>query len=386
MGNVSMKNPFIYGGLVFGRHFADRQTELSELTAEMRNGGKVFLISPRRMGKTCLLKNLQWKMEREGVFTAYVDLYRAPTLRHFTELYAKGVVEVVEGKIEKMVKAIPRLLPGLRPKLEPNPDGTISFSVEYVAREKDVFQVLTEVLEYPEKAAVKKRKPFVIVLDEFSDVTKYNGADVERAIRAVVQTHQRVGYVFSGSKRSVIRDMVKDKTRAFYRMGATMELSPIPRDVFRPFMENWFGKGGYDLRDGVVDLIFEKGRDVPYNIQRIAHNIWEEARDSKKIEKDMVDKAIGTIIRQESMHYEALWDGTPQKQREVLIALASDEPTSLFSREFLQKWRLGVSSLQSSIKALETRGVLEKGGKGTCRFDDEFFRLWIVRMPDELMS
>ncbi|MDY6838812.1 MAG: ATP-binding protein [Thermodesulfobacteriota bacterium] len=377
-----MKNPFIYGGLVFGSHFADRQRELSELTAEMSNGGKVFLISPRRMGKTCLLKNLQRKMEMEGFFTAYVDLYRAPTLRHFTELYAKAVVEAVEGKIEKMVKAIPRLLPGFRPKLEPSPDGTISFSVEYVAREKEVFQVLTEVLEYPEKASVKKSKPFVVVIDEFSDITKYNGEDVEKAIRAVVQTHQQVGYIFSGSKRSVIHDMVKDRTRAFYRMGSAMELSPIPRDLFRPFMESWFGKGGYDLGEGVVDLVFEKGRDVPYNIQRIAHNIWEDARESKKIEEDLVEKAVGTIIRQESMHYEAFWDGTPQKQREVLIALASDEPASLFSQEFLQKWRLGVSSLQSSIKALENKGVLERGKQGKCRFDDEFFRLWIVRMPD----
>ena len=42
-----MKNPFIYGGLVSGSHFADRQSELSELAAEMRNGGKVFLISSR---------------------------------------------------------------------------------------------------------------------------------------------------------------------------------------------------------------------------------------------------------------------------------------------------------------------------------------------------
>lgn len=376
-----MKNPFIYGGVVFGRHFADRQSELSELTAEMRNAGKVFLISPRRIGKTCLLKNLQRNLEKEGFLTAYVDLYRAPTLRHFTELYAKAVVEVVEGKIEKMVKAIPRLLPGLRPKLEPNPDGTISFSVEYVAREKEVFQVLTEVLEYPEKASAKKRKPFVIIIDEFSDITKYNGTDVEKAIRAVVQTHQQVGYIYSGSKRSVIRDMVRDKKRAFYRMGATMELRPIPRDLFRAFIEKWFNRGEYKSDEGVVDLVLERGRNVPYNIQRIAHNIWEEARDSKKIGTALVDKAVQTIIRQESMHYEALWDGITQKQREALIALASDDPTSLFSREFLEKWRLGVSSLQSSLKALEKRGVLEKGEQGKYRFDDEFFRLWIVQTP-----
>ena len=59
-----MRNPFIYGGLVFGDHFADRQTELSELASEMSNVGKVFLVSPRRMGKTCLLRNLQVNLKK----------------------------------------------------------------------------------------------------------------------------------------------------------------------------------------------------------------------------------------------------------------------------------------------------------------------------------
>lgn len=96
---------------------------------------------------------------------------------------------------------------------------------------------------------------------------------MEKAIRAVVQSHQRVGYIFSGSKRSVIRDMVRNRGRAFYRMGRVMELAPIPREVFAAFIEIWFRRGGYELGDGVVDLIIENGRHVSYNIQRIAHSI-----------------------------------------------------------------------------------------------------------------
>jgi uncharacterized protein len=374
-----MQNPFIYGGVVFGDHFADRQAELSKLAMEMSNICKIFFISPRRMGKTCVLKNLQEHLKRDDIFTAYIDLFKAPTLRHFTELYAKAVVEAVEGKIERMVKAIPRILPGLRPKLDPNPDGTVSFSVEYIARDKEVFQILTEVLEYPEKASIKKKKQFVIIIDEFSDITKYNGEDVEKAIRAVVQTHQRVSYIFSGSKRSVMHDMVKHKGRAFYRMGRIFELTPIPRDLFASFVENWFMKGGYTLHDGVVDLILERGCNVPYNIQRIAHNIWEEARDSKCIGKALVEKSIRVIINQESMNYETLWDGITQKQRELLIALAKDDPSGIFSKDFIEKWRLGVSSIQASLKALQKNGIVDKEKSGKYRFGDEFFRLWVAQ-------
>jgi len=375
-----MRNPFIYGGLVFGDHFADRENELAELTTEMGNAGKVFLVSSRRVGKTCLLRNLQVNLNKMGFLTAYVDLYRAPTLRHFTELYARAVVEVVEGKLEKMVKAIPRILPGLRPTLAPNPDGTLSFSVEYIAKEKEIFQILAEVLEYPETASIKKKKQFVVIIDEFSDIVKYNGTEVEKAIRAVVQSHQRVGYIFSGSKRSVIRDMVKNKGRAFYRMGRIMELTPIPREMFAPFIENWFiKKGGYNLSEGVIDLILKNGRDISYNIQRIAHTIWEETSDTKIVEKASVGKAIETIVSQESMSFEALWDGLSQKQRELIVALARDNPESVYSKDFTERWRLGASSIQATLKALESRGIVEKEKQGDYRFDDEFFRIWAAR-------
>jgi hypothetical protein len=50
-----LENPFRYGGIVLGPYFADRQEEMEELKKEIRNFSRVFLVSPRRYGKTCLL-------------------------------------------------------------------------------------------------------------------------------------------------------------------------------------------------------------------------------------------------------------------------------------------------------------------------------------------
>ncbi len=162
-------------------------------------------------------------------------------------------------------------------------------------------------------------------------------------------------------------------------MGRIMELTPIPRDLFIPFIESWFARGEYELSEDVVDLILKKGRDIPYNIQRIAHNVWEEASESKKAGNASVVKAIETIVNQESMNYEALWDGLSQKQRELLIGLAEDDPATVFSKDFSERWRLAVSSIQASLRALENKGIVEKEKQGKYRFDDEFFRLWIAR-------
>jgi hypothetical protein len=59
-----MENPFKYGGVVRGVHFADRKNEINELKREMENLNRVFLVSPRRFGKTCLLLNLIDSFER----------------------------------------------------------------------------------------------------------------------------------------------------------------------------------------------------------------------------------------------------------------------------------------------------------------------------------
>ena len=47
----SMRNPFRYGGIVTGPYFADRKQEIEELRREIENINRVFLVSPRRLGK-----------------------------------------------------------------------------------------------------------------------------------------------------------------------------------------------------------------------------------------------------------------------------------------------------------------------------------------------
>ncbi len=61
-----MQNPFKYGGIVSGPYFADRAEEIKELRREMESNARVFLVSPRRFGKTCLLYNLMHTLTRDA--------------------------------------------------------------------------------------------------------------------------------------------------------------------------------------------------------------------------------------------------------------------------------------------------------------------------------
>lgn len=151
-----MENPFKYGGVVRGPFFADRKEELAELSGEMKNLNKVFLISPRRFGKSSLLVNLFDKMEGEGFVTAYLDLNAHADLRSFAAGFAQTTSSAIEASSERLLKLFASLR-RLQPKVQTGADGTISAGLEVVPGEKEAIPALIEGMQHAEILARKKR-------------------------------------------------------------------------------------------------------------------------------------------------------------------------------------------------------------------------------------
>ena len=87
-----MSNPFKYGTVVSGKDFADRQEELKELRFRLKESVRIFLLAPRRYGKTSLIENVLKALQKEDILIAYVDLYWAASAQDFLELYASKVM------------------------------------------------------------------------------------------------------------------------------------------------------------------------------------------------------------------------------------------------------------------------------------------------------
>ena len=86
-----MINPFKYGGLVTGKDFADRESEMNEIVREIRSGTNIVLFSPRRMGKSSLLAELMHRHGGEFLFV-YVDLYGITTKTRMVEAFMESVL------------------------------------------------------------------------------------------------------------------------------------------------------------------------------------------------------------------------------------------------------------------------------------------------------
>lgn len=378
-----MENPFKYGGVVRGPHFADREDELAELEQEMLNLSRVFLVSPRRYGKTCLLFSLMERLEKRGVATAYLDLNAHPTLKSFAGTLTAETSRALESNADRLIKILSRFQ-RLRPKVSVAPDGSLSVGAEVSSPAGDPLSALLEGLNHAERFAAKKKRKLVVVIDEFSDMAKYDGEVLEKGLRSEVQKHQQIGYIMSGSEESLILAMVRQKSRAFYKLGRIMELGPIPRDIYSDFVMGWLKRGGYRANRRDLDRLFTLGQDVPQNIQRLCHTMWEVARESKHVTPEVIGKLTEVIVRQDSPHYEMLWQMATPAQRSLLMALSSEHFLSPFSREFMLKYSIGPpSSIKASLESLMKKGILYRSSDGAYRFADGFMPHWIEYLRRE---
>ena len=376
-----MENPFRYGGIVLGPYFADRQAEIAELEKEIRNIGRVFLVSPRRYGKTCLLFNLMESLKIKKMPVTYLDLNAYPDIKSLSADYALQTSKTLETNRDKLIK----ILSGLKyfsPQLSVESDGTkISAALISTIQEKDALAALLESMQHAESLAERTRKKLVVIIDEFSELAKYNGDTLEKALRSEIQKHQQIAYIFSGSEQSVMLAMLKDRRRAFYKLGRIMALGPIDRKMYNHFILKWLKKGGITVSALDLQRLFELGKDVPYNIQRLCNNMWDLAQKDNKVTADIIEKLPFIIARQDSPHYELFWRTASTLQRKILIALSNEPELKPLSKEFALRYQISPpSSIKASLVSLIKKGIIYRTLAGSYQFTDNFMPYWIVSM------
>src|SRR5438094_4782323 len=87
-----MQNPFVYGEVVPAAAFVDRVVELDRLIGDLAAAQKVFLISPRRYGKSSLIHHALAAMSRHGALTVELTVSSFSSYVAFLEGYARAVM------------------------------------------------------------------------------------------------------------------------------------------------------------------------------------------------------------------------------------------------------------------------------------------------------
>jgi hypothetical protein len=374
-------NPFEFGQAVHADSIVDREEELRRLKDAVRNGERLFLIGPRRFGKTSLLNVVQQQLEREGVVVLKYDVEKFESAELLARALLAGAIRALAGPAEKIGAVVNRQLKRFFGSLKPEvtydvmqQSISVSFGVARAPKDSDL-PLLTDVLDGIEAMARAGEKRVAVVLDEFQQLVAAGGVAAERQIRAAVQTHRHVSYIFAGSKTRLLTDMTSQHGRPFYRMGSSLFLGPVPRSAFIPF-----------IRDaGAVEHILDVVEDVPYSVQRLAHRCWDllcagGPGAQGALTSAFVDRALERIALEEDPAYTQLWMSLTEVQKKALKAVIASGGRLLLSQAVTTEHSLSAASMQKALKALNDRGIIREEhslGDARLRLDDPFLAPWL---------
>jgi hypothetical protein len=378
-----MENPFVYGEVVPASAFVDRHAELKRLGEDLLAGQKVFLISPRRYGKSSLIRRALAGTERAGCLTVEVTVSSYSSYLAFLEGYARAVLSA-ENRVSRALAWIREAIGATRPevRLEAERGGTSAVAVAFpaVRSARDVARLAPEVFALPARLAEARGRRVVVALDEFQAIGGFNGGSVEEALRAAVQHQRQVGYVFAGSEPSLMEAMLGPR-RPFYKAGPVMRLEKIPADLFASFIEQRFQKTGLKPEPGLGHAIVDLAGELPYDVQRLAHEVWDDARAAalKKVGLDTLHGTLHRLLAEHEVFFEATWQRLTLAQRGVLRALVLEDGRGLLSADARPRHRLGgASSVQAALGALVKQDVVTRDQERYAVVDS-LMREWIAR-------
>lgn len=348
-------NPFIIEGYLSPEYFCDRVEETALLTRHFTNRCNVALIAPRRLGKSGLIHNCFYQKEiREQYHCIYIDIYDSKNLNEFVYALGKGILTALKPKGRKVWEYFLNMLQSLKSTISFDINGNPEWSVGIGdIQAPDI--TLDEIFAYLEHAD----KPCLIAIDEFQTIANYPEETVEATLRKRIQNCHNANFVFSGSKRHMMAMMFTSQARPFYHSSSIMGLEAIDEATYLAFANHHLGKNGKEISGEAFSYLYQQYDGITWYIQYVLNMLYTASTSQGVIGIEDVKSVIRIILSQQKFAYQALLYQLTSKQKQVLTAIAQEEkPSSLMSQDFLQKYRLGASTVQGAIKTLLDRDFI----------------------------
>jgi uncharacterized protein len=366
-------NPFRFGALALDEAFTDREREVAELSADMRNGQDVVVFAPRRYGKSSLIWRVAQRLVRRRVLVAQVDLMRAPTKERLAEKLAYAIYDDLATPLLRARERL-RVFSELRvqPVVTVDPqDGSVSFGFDAHAARPAIDATLEDLFALPGKLAADRGRRVALVLDEFQEVMDVDPG-LLKLMRSVFQEQGDVAHVYLGSKRHMIERIFNDENEPFWRSAKQMELGVIAPEPFVTFALERFEATGRKLDEQTAAQAVALTGGHPYATQELLYFLWEEGGS--------LDRGLDAVLRSENAHFGLLWERASAAQRLVLEALAVDQPGRPLSTDYQRRHALpSVATVQTALRALARDGVVARIGRGEYAIAEPFLAEWLAR-------
>lgn len=376
-----MENPFYITGIIPEPYFCDREKETTWFIRTLENKAHILLTSPRRMGKTQLIRHVfEQPSIKDNCYTFYTDIYPTTSLHELVLFLSKEIYSVLVPKGKAVIDKFLAGLHSLAGSIGYDPiNGLPTFDIKL----GDIHApelTLEEIFRYLEQAD----KPCVFAIDEFQQIALYPEKNVEALLRAHIQKMNNCLFIYAGSNRHILENMFNSAAKPFYNSAEQIYLDCIPKDVYTAFANEQFSKAGMKILPEAVSLAYDLFEGHTYYVHNVLHNAFAYLNANKVIDESDIHEKLSNILEEKGRTFASVMNQLNFQQKETLIAIAKEgKARGVTSVAFVKKHALkSPSSVQYAISALLDKQLLtyqnEERTK-TYSVSDRFLEMWICK-------
>ena len=362
-------------------YFCDREKETTWMVRTLENKGHILLTSPRRMGKTQLIRHVfEQPTIKDNYYTFYTDIYPTTSLHELVLFLSKEIYSVLVPKGKVVLNKFLAGLHSLAGNFGYDPvTNTPTFNIKL----GDIHSpelTLEEIFSYLEQAD----KPCIFAIDEFQQIANYPEKNVEATLRTHIQKMNNCLFIYAGSNRHILENMFNSTAKPFYNSAEQIYLDCIPKEVYTDFAEEQFKKASRRITHEAVSLAYDLFAGHTYYVHNILHNAFAYTDSEETIDETIINKTLSDILEEKGRSFANVMNQLNMQQKETLIAIAKEGiASSITSVAFVKKHALkSPSSVQYAINVLLDKQILTyQNEKRTKKYSisDRFMEMWIHR-------
>ena len=373
-----MCKKFVYGVAVSDYNFIGRERETKRLLDNFKGGINVILMSPRRLGKTSLVKHVCNKLDDKDIITVYLDIFGCKSEYDFYNKLTAEVLKQTASKHELWFEEAKEFLYRLTPKISFSPEPNSDFSISLGITPKT--HTPEEVLQMAETIAIKRKKRIVICIDEFQQIGEMaNSKQIQARLRTVWQHQKHVSYCLFGSKHHLMSTIFLHRSMPFFQFGDTISLNKIATEDWVEYIVSHFADGKRTISYVLAEEICKFTENYSAYVQQLAWLVFTLKEEGETVTEDDVRQAENDLLATNNILFMQMIEPLSEFQLNFLRAIASGIKKDFGLSEVREEYNLGSYSNITRLKtALLERDLIEKK-ETELVITDPIFAKWLKR-------
>ena len=377
---MDKKKSFIFGTAVSDYNFIGREKETQRLMANFTEGINTILISPRRIGKTSLVKHVKRMLDsRQDIIVVYLDMFACKTEYEFYNALSAAVLKQTASHAEKWMEYAKEFLVRLTPKLTFSPEANTDFSLSLGITPKT--HTPDEVLNLAEEIARKRGKRIVVCIDEFQQLGELpDSLTVQKRLRSIWQHQQMTSYCLFGSKQHLMSNIFQRRNMPFYQFGDMIFLGLIDTTRWVDYIVEHFADRDRHISRELAQRLCEQVENYSSYVQQLAWLLFSRLNEGETATEQQLELSVKDLLDANEALFMQQVEPLTSYQMNFLRVVAAGHHSGFGEKEIREDFNLGSpANITRLKKALVHKDLIEIQGRGQLYFTDPVFRLWIQR-------